>query len=412
MKKNRNLIIIVILLLIATAAILLSRRSGTLNERTSNFAVKDTATITKIFLADKNNRNILLERQVDGTWALNETYLAQKSSIDQLLETIYHLTPKYPVPQKAHDNVVSRLASRSVKVEVYQNVYRINLFDWIKLFEHEKRTKVFYVGGATADNVGTFMIMEGADIPFVVHILGFRGYLAPRFSTMEKDWRDHTVFKTKMADIQSVILEMPGEPENSFKVLKEDSDLKLIQLKTNQEIESYDTLRLLNFLTSFSDIRYEALLNDIEADRKDSIISSQPFIEITLTDMNGNSTHIKTFHRPNVDRQFDEAGKLYVHDLDRAYALINGGRDFVMIQYYVFDKILRPLSFFRTVKCSSFSSLIRMFLMYMFLILETSGYSGPRTRFPSLSRSRMANSLAPSFSKAASLCFRLRLINR
>jgi hypothetical protein len=346
MKKNRNLIIVVIILVIAALALLLSRRSGTLNERISNFAVKDTATITKIFLADKNNQNILLKRQVDGTWALNDTYLAQKSSVNQLLETIYHLTPKYPVPQKAHDNVVSRLASRSVKVEVYQNVHRINLFDRIKLFEHEKLTKVFYVGGATADNVGTFMIMEGADIPFVVHILGFRGYLAPRFSTMEKDWRDHTVFKTKMADIQSVELEMPGEPENSFKVEKEEGDLKLIRLQNNQEIESYDTLKLLNFLTSFSDIRYEALLEDIDPVRRDSIVSSQPFILLTLTDVEGNKTQIKTFHRPNDEGKFDEAGNFYVYDLDRAYALINDGRDFVLIQYFVFDKILRPLSFF------------------------------------------------------------------
>ncbi|MBN2173785.1 MAG: DUF4340 domain-containing protein [Bacteroidales bacterium] len=346
MKKNRNLIIIVVFLLVVAIAILLSRRSGTLNERTSGFAVKDTASVTKVFLADKNNRTILLEREPDGSWQLNNTYLARQSGINMLLETVYHLTPKYPVPKKAHDNIIAQLAARSVKVEIYQQVYRIDLFDRIKLFEHEKLTKVFYVGGATQDNMGTFMLMEGASVPYVVHLLGFRGYLAPRFSTMEKEWRDHTVFKTKLADIKSVKLEMPDEPENSFEVKAKDRSLSLIRLQTGEEVPAFDTLKLLNFMTSFADLRYEALLDDIEPGRKDSIISSTPYMVITLTDKNDYVTRIKTFRKPNDVMKFDMAGNLYVNDLDRAYALINDGRDFVLIQYYVFDKVLRPLSFF------------------------------------------------------------------
>jgi hypothetical protein len=31
-------------------------------------------------------------------------------------------------------------------------------------------------------------------------------------------------------------------------------------------------------------------------------------------------------------------------DFDRIYALVNDGEDFVLIQYYVFDKVLYPLS--------------------------------------------------------------------
>ena len=32
-------------------------------------------------------------------------------------------------------------------------------------------------------------------------------------------------------------------------------------------------------------------------------------------------------------------------DLDRAYALVNNGQDFVLIQYFVFDRIMRPLQY-------------------------------------------------------------------
>jgi len=346
MKRNRNLIIIVVVLLLVALLLVMTRKSGTMNERISGFAVKDTATITKIFLADKNNNKILLDRTINGTWELNNEHLAMKSGIDLLLETIYHIIPKYPVPQKAHDNIVAQLAARSVKVEIYQDVYRINLFGSIKLFKHEKLTKVFYVGGATADNMGTFMIMEGASTPFVSHILGFRGYLAPRFSTFERDWRDHTVFKTKIADISSVKLEMPEEPENSFEVINENRSLTITQLQNNKGVPAYDTLKLLNFMTSFADLRYEALLDDIDPIRKDSILSVPPYMIITLTDKDGKVDQVKTYRKANDEGKFDVAGKLYVHDLDRAYALINNDHDFVLIQYYVFDKVLRPLSFF------------------------------------------------------------------
>lgn len=343
---KRNLIILVItgLLLVLAAFLVLKRNSGTFNRKIMDFAVTDTSSITRVFMADKYNRTILLERKSPGEWFLNKTYKARNSGINMFLETLRNLSIKYPVPKKAHDNVISQLAARSVKVEVYQTVYRINLFG-IKWFEHEKRTKTYYVGGATPDNMGTFMLMEGAEVPFVVHILGFRGYVASRYSTLEKDWRDHSVFKTPLKDIQKVIMEIPGDPANSFEVRNIDENLNLFRLSGEYPL-SYDTLKLLNFMTAFADLRYEALLDEIDPHRRDSIIHSQPRNIISLIDNKGDTSEIKTFDKPNDDQRYDYEGIIYVLDRDRAYALVNNNRDFVLIQYFVFDKILKPLSYF------------------------------------------------------------------
>lgn len=346
MKRKHLIILFLILILVFVALFLVfNRGTGTFKDHTKEFAVKDTATITKVFLADKKNRTILLERVEAGDWLLNGTYKARNSGINLLFETFKHLVPKYPVPKSGHDNVVAQLAAASIKVEIYQQVYRFDLLG-IELFSHEKLTKTYYVGGATQDNMGSFMLMEGADVPFVVHLLGFRGYVAPRYSTMEKDWRDHTVFRKSLAEIHQVIMEIPTEPENSFKILKENRDLKLINFETNKVISQYDTLRLLNFLTAFADIRYEALLNDMNPNRKDSIIQSTPKNILTVVDTKGDSTTIITYFKPNDNRAVNMEGSLYVHDLDRLYALVNNNKDFVLIQYYVFDKVLRPLSYF------------------------------------------------------------------
>ncbi|MCB2221893.1 MAG: DUF4340 domain-containing protein [Bacteroidetes bacterium] len=345
-RKNRIILIVVVVLAIIAAFLVSNNRSTTFGSDVKGFAVKDTASITKVFLADKKNRSVLLKKVGTGEWTVNDNYKARMSGIRLLLETMKNLAAKYPVPNKAHNIVISQLAAQSIKVEVYQEVYRINLFDRIKLFPHEKLTKTYYVGGATADNMGTFMLMEGADVPFVVHLLGFRGFVAPRYSTFEKDWRDHVVFKTKLYDIQEVIVENPENPSESFKVINGDDHIQLISLIDNQPVKRYDTLRVLNFLTAFNDIRYEALLDDMDPERVDSITSSTPKDIVTLIDESGDTTSIKTFFKANDNRLEDIEGNVYVYDVDRLYALVNDDRDFVLIQYYVFDKVLHSLSYF------------------------------------------------------------------
>jgi len=346
MKKNIIIIIVSVILLVIAAFLFLNNRNGTFSKKDNAFAVHDTSTVTKVFLADKQNKTVLLERQPDGTWMLNNTFLARKSGIDILLETMKNIVPKYPVSKSAHNNVVALMAAASTKVEIYQEVYRINLFDRIKLFKHEKLTKTYYVGGATPDNMGTFMVLEGSEVPFVIQLLGLRGYVATRYSTMEKDWRDHTIFKTKLYDLRSVEMEFPTDPDNSYKMETEDEDIFVYSNSTGQQINGYDTLKVLNFLTSFADLRFEALLDKVSPHFRDSVINSVPLHIITVVDKQGDTTQIKTFMKPNDQGQFDMDGNFYESDVDQLFALVNEERDFVLIQYFVFDKVFRPLSFF------------------------------------------------------------------
>ena len=162
--KNNKIAIILTIVLLAIAVLLIwnNRYLTTLRGDSADFMVWDTASITKVYLADRMDNETLLERHADG-WSLNKDYKAHPQKIDQLLYTLYRVRVKMPVSRASHDNIISQMASRSYKVEVYQMVPRINLFNKIKLFYHEKRTKVFYVGDATQDSSGTFMLREGAD---------------------------------------------------------------------------------------------------------------------------------------------------------------------------------------------------------------------------------------------------------
>ena len=346
--KNNKVTIIIAAILVVVAGILIwnNRYLSTIQGESSDFQVWDTASVTKIYLADRREHESLLERQDQG-WTLNSTYKAHSKQVQYLLTTLYKIRVKMPVSVASHDNIIKQLASQSTKVEVYQMVPRINLFDKIKLLYHEKRTKVFYVGDATMDSSGTFMLKEGADKAYIVYIPSFRGFITTRFTANPDDWRDHTVFHENMSDIQSVEMVFNEDPEGSFRIDNIGKhQYKLTRLCDNKDLP-YDTLKVINLMSSFNDLRFEALFtNTLPQERIDSIINS-PFVHyVVLTDKEGNKQDMKTFKKLVLNGVTDMGGDYGDVDRDRMYALIEGGKDFVLIQNYVFDKVLHDVRFF------------------------------------------------------------------
>lgn len=357
MKKNNKLTIIIAALLVIIAGVLIwnNRYLSTIRGEAADFQIWDTASVTKIYLADRFDHESLLERQDGGDWMLNETYKAHSKQVQILLSTLYKVRIKMPVSRASHDNIVKQLAVNSTKVEVYQNTPRINLFNRVKLFYHEARTKVFYVGDATKDNSGTFMLKEGADKAYIVYIPGFRGFISTRFTANPDDWRDHTIFNATIADIQSVTIEFNRQPQSSFRLDNNGRhEYQLTRLADNTPI-AYDTLKVINLLSSFSDIRFESLLNNLMSPQHlDSIIHSPYLHKITLTTKDGNATELTTFEKlvtnttiQEIEGLLDENGKpLDPIDHDRIYGLYNDGKDFVLLQYYIFEKVLRPIEYY------------------------------------------------------------------
>ena len=348
MKKNNRITIIIAALLVVIAGLLIwnNRYISTNRGEDSDFQVWDTASVTKIYLADRKERESLLEREPQG-WVLNGTYKAHPKQVQYLLTTLYKIRIKMPVSKASHDNIVKQLASQSTKVEIYQNVPRINLFNKVKMFYHEKRTKVFYVGDATMDSSGTFMLKEGADKAYIVYIPSFRGFITTRFTANPDDWRDHTVFHENMADIQSVTIDFNEDPEGSFRIENIGRhQYKLTRLCDNKDLP-YDTLKVINFISSFGDLRFEALFtNTLPQERIDSITSSPYVHHIVVTGKNGKTQDMKTFKKLVMNGVTDMGGEYGDVDHDRMYALIEGGKDFVLIQNYVFDKVLHDVRYF------------------------------------------------------------------
>jgi len=351
MRKNRKFIIAVIVLAILAIILLLTNSKTTFKRALSDFAIDDTSNVTKIFMSDKNNNSLTLTRVDRGKWLVNDKYPGAKANVELLLGTMLGIQVMETVPKPAIDNIIKQLATASVKVEIYQWKYRIDLFNRIRLFPHEKLSKVYYVGGPIQSNMGSFMIMEHSTLPFIVYLPGLRGFPTPIYSPIEKYWRDYSIFKKTLPQIASVRMEFPAAQQNSFLVKNNmNRNVSLVSLLDNRLVEDFDTMKVMNFLASFRNINFESLLNDIDPHRKDSILAGTPYCIITLLDTSNHSQRIITYRRGPAPGEVDDLGKPAPYDLDRLYALVNDGKDFTSIQYFVFDKILRPKNYFLKTK--------------------------------------------------------------
>src|SRR6185312_12300142 len=206
-NKNRTTVIITIILLVV-AMYFIFFRSGfsTLGGKDNDFAVQDTASITKITLADKQNRTIVLTRVSKSQWRVNDDYFVRSDAINTLLETIRLVAVKTLIDQKQWDHVIKDLATNSTKVEIYAG---------------DKKIKEYYVGDATADNLGTYMLLvnpsndENYKQPYVTYIPGFDGFLTTRYFTLEDRWRDRVILRYYPNEIKSVTLSYPSSADHS-----------------------------------------------------------------------------------------------------------------------------------------------------------------------------------------------------
>lgn len=347
MKKQKVRILIISMLAIIALVLIFQNRTNTLKKEIGEFAIDDTTSVTKIYLADMSGKEVLLKKVSPGNWILNDSLKARNEAVRLLLSTMYRMAVQAPVSKTSYNNVISNLATNSVKVEVYTYSPAIRLSRAIKLFYRERLKKVYYVGTPTQDNLGTYMLLEGSNTPFIVYMPGLRGFISARFSANVNDWRDHTIFAKKPHQIKSIKIEFPSEPDESFRIEKSGrNNIAIYRLIDNQQITLFDTSLVVGFINGYRNIRFESLIERDAPINLDSILTSTPLHIITLVDTAGYVQEVKTYRRKNYDQVFDDDDNYYPYDVDRLYALLDNKRDFVLIQYFVFDPITRPLSFF------------------------------------------------------------------
>jgi len=330
MKKNKLFLILAVVLGLLTIIFFVNRNNGTIRKELMDFAVKDTAGITRIFLADRNGNTVRLDRQADASWRVNDSLDADKFMMRNLLTAIYRLDVRTRVAKSAYNNVIKNLSTSAVKCEIY-------------LHGSGDPSKIYYVGHETQDALGTFMMLENSNAPFVMEIPGFNGYLTPRYSTNIKDWRNKILVHVPAEKIKSVTVNYPALPDRQGNTYRVSSPVN------KGTISHTDTAAVDNYLSFFNLIYFENWDGDPGTHQHDSLLQTTPVCEISVLDNDGKHTDLSVYPMPLSQGslvQTDSLGQLLKYDVDHIYVHMRSTNELVTVQHAAIDRIFRNMNDF------------------------------------------------------------------
>ena len=332
MHSNLRILYILIFITAVTGGVwLYTQPAGQLTSiEGTDFAVDDTSTIDKIFIADMDGKSVTLTRPEQGKlWDLNGRFKAREDAVTLLLKTFKRAAIQGPVAEAAEPNVVRLISARGKKVEVYQG--------------GDTPVKTWYVGTATPSHTGTYMVLEtpqgrGAK-PYVVHMEGFTGYLSTRFFTSERDWRFTGLFNHPKRSLSRVEVRNLDEEGQSYMLSsKEDGTLALRDLEGNPQAYR-DTSGLRQHFLRFKKVHLETYESRLDEAVEDSLRAASGAFELTTWNKRGARAFLTVHWKPGTDAVTGEVGK----DLEQLYGVTSEG-EVVLLQRFVFDPLIRELA--------------------------------------------------------------------
>lgn len=326
---------LVLLVAISVVVYFNKNKKSTIDLEASHFKVEDTAAVDKIFLADKNNHAVTAERTPQG-WVVEGKYPVRPDVILTLLSTFKNMDVKTPVAKSMRATVLKRMATQSIKVEIYS-----------------KRQKIrqYYVGSPTQDYTGTFMLLtnldndENYEEPFITYVPGFEGFLSTRYITSLDDWRSTLAINFTPPDMKSLSLEYHEMPDSSFSIELANANTFTLKNRQSQPIQ-YDILKMKQYLAYFQNVHYDMLLTNTKDHITDSLYKSLPFATLTIRDRNNDPYVYNFLHMKSTPGKNAKYGVDYKYDPDNLYMRFADDKELAIIQYFVFGKLLQTSAYF------------------------------------------------------------------
>lgn len=292
-----------------------------------DFAISDISSVRKIFLLHRNGASTTLEKK-DHHWLYNGKWKANPNAVSNLLEAVGSIEIKYQPAQAAIPNIVKDLATQGIKVELYD--------------AEDNLLKTYYVGGGTADERGTYIILENSEQPYVGHLPNWEGNLRFRYNLTGYDWRDKTLFSYSADSIQSVSVEYPKQRNVSFTLTKKSSGFEVVPFYESTSPKSSLAVpsKIEAYLTGFKSVGAEAF--EYDHPNKDSISGLVPFSIITLTTVQGNTQRVNLYpiYPPRIYNFNDpKSPNLPASQVERFFGLTHDN-ELMLLQNRVFQKLL------------------------------------------------------------------------
>lgn len=325
-KNNLTLLLLLLFVLTGAGAWWLNKEEDKTGDKTARilegmqFATA-TANVHKIFIAQRDGSKVSLTRNGDH-WMVNDKYRANANIMKNMMTTLGRVSVKYIPTRASNEHIIKEMASIGIKVELYG--------------KSDNLIKTYYVGGSTNDELGTYMIMEGSDQPYVTHLPSLEGGLRWRFTPKEENWRDKTIVRAKPDEIKSVSVNYPTRKSEAFSLAingKDDFAVSPVNELVTIEGGKVNSNAVHSYLVGFESVIAEGFENINQG--IDSIRQTTPFSILEIKKNSGEKKVIKFFP---IDKELKNPTSGQAQPVHRYYADVNG-EDLYLVQQRVVGKL-------------------------------------------------------------------------
>ena len=305
---------------------------ATADKAQTDFAIADTSDIGAIFIADRSGNTATLTRTSEG-WTINEKYPARADAVALLLKTFKNIYIQRPVPKEGQEQVNRVMSTGSNKVEIYDRKGDL--------------IKTWYVGHATMDKKGTYMLLETpkggrSEAAYIMDMRGFLGMLNTRFFTNEREWRSTAIIKYPDMKLDEIEVFYPQYPDESFKIVYNGgNDIELYHYGQSTPVPDFDTTLVKDYMLNFKIASFENYETGLSPASEDSVAALEPYQIIRVKDPM-RQREIKIWKQEPTEGDTEDDGLTPTReDLERVYARCDDG-ELALAQRFAWDKFRAP----------------------------------------------------------------------
>lgn len=295
MQKQKNtrllLALCAVLILISLLPYLDNKSEGLAIDK-KQFTLNQQTVITDVVLSSKSGINKL--SYLNGEWVVNDKYELDPNMRDVFFSVLSQLEIRREVSQSQNDSLINLITSKGIEVSVLNN---------------RELVKNYWIWGNKDSQMSFLMDEEQA---YVVHIPGYKSYVAGIFEVPEGDWRTRRVFTALFTNLNTLKIEYPDD-DIEFRYKDRFFEITDIRADSTQLISSLENLLFLQTDQYLQPSEYPTYIPD-------DIESKPPFASISATKLAGSKEEVKLFYTKN------ESNFYLGITSDSSYCLFNKNR--------------------------------------------------------------------------------------
>ena len=291
-----------------------------------DFAIKDTAEVTKIIITDPFQKTFQIEK-VKGVWQDKSGGCITQAYVHNILNVAKNIEFKGYLSKNSHENFTVKMSASHTKVEYYvQN----------------KWYKTWCIGPSAPDHYGQIMLLDSKDDgkssePVMMKVKGLNGIIEPNFFADSRKWICTNIFSVPLESIASIVVNNHDDSTRSFEINYSNN---AFEVSTNGiPLPSVDTANVYRYLHNYKKIHFDIANYILSETECDSLKATEPFAEITLDERSGKQTHLRLYRIKADEPQRNEFGELVNMDMNKFWCALPSG-EIVKCQYHVFNPLL------------------------------------------------------------------------